>query len=142
MTLTEKRAWCLLAASVGAYTWYLVVVVRRIDGGPVQETPYVTALLWSLGASIVLNIAAEIVLGIINPRGARKKDERDRAIDRLGDQVGQAFVVIGGLAALLMAMAEWHWFWIANVLYLGFVLSAVLGSIAKIIMNHTTVPTP
>ncbi|MBX6751872.1 MAG: hypothetical protein IRY85_19805 [Micromonosporaceae bacterium] len=90
----------------------------------------------------MLNIAAEIVLSIINPRGARQKDERDRAIDRLGDQVGQAFVVIGGIAALLMALAEWHWFWIANVLYLGFVLSAVLGSIAKIVMNHTTVPNP
>jgi hypothetical protein len=142
MTLTEKRAWCLLAATVGAYTWYVVVLVGRFDGGPVQETPYVAALLWSLGASIVLNIAAEIVLSIANPRGARTKDERDRTIDRLGDQVGQSFVVIGGLAALLMAMAEWHWFWIANVLYLGFVLAAVLGSIAKIIMNRTTVPNP
>jgi hypothetical protein len=142
MTLTEKRAWCLLAATVGAYIWYVVAVVRRIDGGPVQETPYVRALLWSLGAAIVLNIAAEIVLNIINPRGARQKDERDRAIDRLGDQVGQAFVVLGGTSALLMALAEWHWFWIANVLYLGFVLSAVLGSIAKIVMNHTTVPNP
>lgn len=141
MTLTEKRAWCLLAASVGAYAWYVVVVARRIDG-PVQETPYVTALLWSLGAAIVLNIAAETVLSIFNPRGARKKDERDRAIDRLGDQVGQAFVVIGGLVALLMALAEWHWFWIANVLYLGFVLSAVLGSVAKIIMNRSTIPNP
>lgn len=41
--------------------------------------------------------------------------------------VGQSFVVIGGVAALLMAMAEWEHFWIANVIYLAFVLSAILG---------------
>jgi hypothetical protein len=141
MTLTEKRAWCLLAATLGAYTWYVVTVLRRVDGGAVQETPYVTTLLVSLGAAVVLNIAAEIVLSILNPRGARRKDERDRTIDRLGDQVGQSFIVIGGLAAMLMAMAQWHWFWIANVLYLGFALSAVLGCVAKIVMNHAPLPT-
>ena len=32
-----------------------------------------------------------------------------------------------------MAMAEADHFWIANVIYLAFVLSAILGSIAKIV---------
>jgi hypothetical protein len=32
----------------------------------------------------------------------------------------------------LMALAEWDHFWIANVIYLTFVLSAVVGSVAKI----------
>lgn len=40
---------------------------------------------------------------------------------------------MGGVAALLMAMAEWDHFWIANVIYLAFVLSAMLGSVAKIV---------
>ena len=40
--------------------------------------------------------------------------------------------VIGGLAAMLMAVAERDWFWIANVLYLCFMLSAVTESIARI----------
>ncbi len=142
MTLTEKRAWCLLAATLAAYTWYVVTVLGRVDGGRFQDTPYAGTLLISLGASIAVNIVAEIVLSMVNPRGARRKDERDRTIDRLGDQVGQAFVVIGATAALLMALAEWDWFWIANVLYLGFAISAVLGSVAKIIMNHAPLPSP
>ena len=29
---------------------------------------------------------------------------------------------------MLMAMARWDYFWIANVIYLGFVLWAVAGS--------------
>jgi len=57
----------------------------------------------------------------------------DREIYRFGEYIGQSFVVIGGVAALLMAMAEWDHFWIANVIYLTFVLSAMLGSVAKIV---------
>ena len=37
------------------------------------------------------------------------------------------------IAALGLAMAELDYFWIANVIYLAFVLSSVLGSAAKIV---------
>ena len=39
-----------------------------------------------------------------------------------------------------MAMAEWDYFWIANVIYLCFVLSAILGSIAKIVAYRQGFP--
>ena len=97
------------------------------------EVPYVAPLLWTIGASIVGSIALHAVLGISSPRDAGKKDQRDKEIYRFGEYIGQSFVVIGGVAALLMAMAEWGHFWIANVIYLAFVLSAVLGSVAKIV---------
>ena len=32
-----------------------------------------------------------------------------------------------------MAMARWDYFWIANVIYLGFVLWAVAGSAVKLV---------
>ena len=71
---------------------------------------------------------------------AEKPDERDRAIERLGVQVGQAFLIIGGLSALLMALAEWEWFWIANVLYFGFALSGILEGISKVTAYRRGVP--
>ena len=40
--------------------------------------------------------------------------------------------VIGAVAALVMAMAEVDHFWIANAVYLAFLLSALLSSTAKI----------
>jgi hypothetical protein len=49
-----------------------------------------------------------------------------------GEYAGRSLVVTGAVEALAMALAEWSYFWIANVLYLAFVLSAVLGSMAKI----------
>jgi hypothetical protein len=60
------------------------------------------------------------------------KDQRDRDIYRLGEYTGQSFVVIGGLAGLILAMLRVDTFWIANAIYLCFVLSALLGSMAKI----------
>ena len=40
--------------------------------------------------------------------------------------------MIGGVSAMALAMFEAPHFWIANVLYLCFVLSAVLSSVTKI----------
>src|SRR3954447_24339887 len=34
------------------------------------------------------------------------QDERDREIGRFGDNVGQSFVVLGGVAALILALAQ------------------------------------
>ena len=66
-------------------------------------------------------------------QGRGQKDQRDREIHRFGEYIGQSFVVIGGVAALVLAMAEADHFWIANAIYLAFVLSSVLGCAAKIV---------
>lgn len=140
MTHVEKRAWIRLVVAVLAYAAYVVAVLRRADGGPLPDVPYAAALLWSVGGAIAASIVAEIVMGIVNPRASRVIDVRDREIGRLGDHTGQAFVVIGALAAMLMAMAEWDRFWIANAVYLGFVLSAILGGVTKIIVYRRSLP--
>lgn len=140
MTHEEKRAWTMLVVSVVAYAVYATVVLSRAGGGPLTDTPYAGVLLWTVGGAIVANVVAEIGMGVVNPRASRVKDVRDREIGRLGDHVGQAFVVIGAVSAMLMALAEWDWFWIANVVYLCFVLSAVVGSLTKVIVYRRGVP--
>jgi hypothetical protein len=124
----EKRAWIMLAVTVAAYSGYAAIIVSRADRQPLAGVRYAPTMLWS------------IVVSAVNPRASRVKDVRDRQIGRLGDYTGQAFVVIGAVAAMLMAMARWQPFWIANVIYLGFALSAVLSSIAKIVLYHRSVP--
>lgn len=140
MTHQEKRAWIMAVVSVAAYAAYAVIIVNRASGRPLPDVPYAATLLWAVGASIVASIVAEIAIGIVNPRASRAKDVRDRQIGRLGEYTGQSFVVIGAVTAMLMTMAEWDRFWIANVIYLCFVLSAVLGSIAKIVMYRRSFP--
>jgi hypothetical protein len=140
MTHEEKRAWNRLVAAVLGYAAYLVVVLSREDGRPLTEVPYAGALLWTVGASILAAIVAEIVMAAASPGASRVKDARDREIGRLGDHVGQAFVVIGAVAAMLMAMADWDRFWIANVVYLCFALSAIVGGVAKVVVYRQGVP--
>ncbi|WP_409490311.1 hypothetical protein [Amycolatopsis sp. cmx-11-12] len=132
MALEEKRVWIMLVVTVCAYAVYLIVVLGRASSGTLVEVPYVAPLLWTIGAAIVASIVLHIAAALISPKDAGRKDQRDREIGRFGEHVGQSFVVIGGVAALVMAMAELDHFWIANTVYLAFVLSSLLGSIAKI----------
>jgi drug/metabolite transporter (DMT)-like permease len=140
MTLEERRAWIRLVVAVAAYAGYVAIVLGRSSGRSLAELPYATALLWSVGAAVAAAIVIETLTGIAGTGKSRVKDERDQRIGRLGDHVGQSFVVIGAVAAMLMAMAGWERFWIANVIYLCFVLSAVLGNVTKVIVYRGDFP--
>jgi magnesium-transporting ATPase (P-type) len=131
MTYEEKRAWIMLVVSVAAYAAYAFITLGRAGPVPLAEVPYEATLLWTIGAAIAVSIVLTIAVGAAAPDKA-KKDRRDQEINRLGDHIGQSFVAIGGVASLSMALAELDHFWIANAVYLTFVLSAVLGSVAKI----------
>lgn len=133
MSFEEKNTWVFGVVSLVAYGVYVAIILGRAEGGPLAEVSYVETMLWTIGAAIVAGIVGRIVVMIASPKDADKKDERDKQIYRFGEFVGQSFVVIGGVAALVMSMAEVDHFWIANSLYLTFVLSALLGSVAKIV---------
>jgi len=140
MASEEKRAWIMVVVSVCAYGAYLAIILGRAGSTPLTEVAYVAPLLWSVGASILASIVLFIAASMASPADIGKKDQRDRDIHRYGEYVGQFFLVAGAIAALVMAMAELDHFWIANVLYLGFVLQAVLGSTLKIIAYRRGLP--
>ncbi|WP_198035382.1 hypothetical protein [Streptacidiphilus rugosus] len=132
MAFEEKRAWILGLVSAVAYGVYVAVVLGRAEGGELARTPYAGALLWTVGGSILASIALSIGVAVVTPGGAEGKDQRDREIHRFGMYVGQGFVVLGAVGGLALALARCDPFWIANALYLGLVLSALLSSAAKI----------
>ena len=140
MTLEEMRAWARLVAAVGAYTGYVTVVLGRTHGRPLAEVPYSAALVWSITAAIVGATVVETVIRTASPKVTSLKDVRDRQISRMGDYIGQSFVVIGATSAMFMAVAGLDQFWIANAIYLCFVLSAVLGNVTKVIAYRGTLP--
>ncbi|MEU4689498.1 hypothetical protein [Actinoplanes sp. NPDC023714] len=140
MSYEEKRSWIRLGAAVVAYGVYLVIVVGRGIGQPAGGMAYAWVLILSAVAAIVASAGLEIALAARTPRDGRGGDERDREIGRLGDRVGQAFVVIGGLAGMVLAMTETDRFWTANVIYLGFALSAIVGGVAKVVVYRVGMP--
>ena len=134
MTLEERRSWAFLVVAVVAYGVYLATVLAGAASAPLVDVDYVPAMLWSIGSAIVAGMVLGIVLGIFTPRRDQPKDVRDRDIAQLGDRVGQSFLVVGGVAVLLLAITEAPYFYIANVVYLCFVLSAVLGSVTRVVV--------
>jgi MFS family permease len=142
MAVREKQAWAMLVIGVAALAVYLTLVLATRDGQPLDEVRYQPLMLGTIGAAIAAGIVTAIVFAIqANLAGETDDaDERDKAIDRFGTNISQAFLVIGGLAGLLMAMAEWDWFWIANAIYLGFALSGILEGVAKVTAYRRGLP--
>ena len=142
MSYEEKGTWVYLVIAVVGYTVYLALVLPQLVGGvPVEDVDYVPVMLWTIGGAIAVTIVLRILVEIVFPSESTKGDVRDRDIDRLGTRVGSSFVVIGALGALVLSMLEAEWFWIANVIYLCFVLSALLESITRLVAYRRGVPT-
>lgn len=132
MSYQEKNTWAFGVIAVLGYAAYVAVVLSRAAGGPLTGVAYAGPMLASIGAAVLAGIVAGIVLGATSrDRGVR--DERERGIERMGEHVGQAFLVLGGVGGLSLALLEADHFWIANALYLGFVLSAVLSAVARVV---------
>ena len=133
MSYDEKNAWSLGVIAVIAYGAYLAWVLVQAQDMPLVDVDYVRPMVTSIVGAIILGIIAAIIFAATRPSEAGLSDERDREINRRGEQIGQSFVVIGGTAVILLAMIEAPYFWIANAMYLAFVLSAVLSTIVKAI---------
>lgn len=133
MTYEEKGTWVYLVASAAGYAVYLAVVLARAGNTPLASVPYVATLLWTVGASIVASVIGRTLVETLAPSETRRRDIRDRDIGRFGEYTSRWLIIAGAVAALLMAMARWDPFWIANVIYLGFVASAVAGSAVKLV---------
>lgn len=129
MSYEEKSSWVLGVLAVASLTVYLAITLSQAAIMPLTETPYVATMFWTIIGSIVVSIIVSIGIGLFG----HKKDQRDREFYNFGERVGNGFLVAGALAAMIMAWLELDWFWIANVLYLGFTLSAILASIAKLV---------
>lgn len=140
MGAEERGVWIMLVVSLTAYAIYVALILGQARSFPLPEVPYVPIMLWTIGGAIVASILLNIIGSIILRDGQEKKDQRDREIYRFGEYIGQSFLVIGGVAALVMAMVEFPYFWIANAVYLAFVLSAALASVAKVIGYRRGLP--
>jgi hypothetical protein len=133
MSYEERGVWAYLFSSAGAYVVYLALVVPKLFHTPVAHVSYlVPLLLTTLGAVIVATVARSAV-EVARPSDSGKPDARDRDIARLGEHAGRWCLIGGSAAGLFMAFSHWDYFWIANVLYLGIVLAAVVGSAFQLV---------
>jgi len=124
MSYEEKGVWVYLLVSVAVYVAYLGVILSQPE--------WIWPLVISVGISIAASIVLRIVVEIVTPSESYRADARDRGIARRGDAAGNWLVIAGAVAGLILALVSAESFWIANAIYLGFVLSAVVASVVKI----------
>lgn len=140
MAHEEKGAWIGLIVGVITAAVYGIVLIGRAAGEPLVDAPYVDAMLWSIGAGVVVTIVVTIAVGILTRRDGHGSDVRDRQISARAEHTARAVLVIGALAALVLALVEADHFWIANALFLGFFASSVLEGVTKIASYRGGVP--
>src|SRR5690606_8088769 len=116
MSFEEKYTWVFGVIAPLGYLTYLVLAVGQ--GGPLSDTGYIWPMVGTILGAIVVGILSGIVLGILNPKDAGKSDLRDKQIGRCGEQIGNSFIVIGSVGALVLCFVQAPHSFIANLLYL------------------------
>lgn len=137
MVYEERNVWAGLIVSPIVLIVYIVLVLQQAAGGPLTDVDWFPLMLWVIGGGIVGTILLSIVWGMIagakDPDGVGRSDIRDRDIGRMGARVEQAFVVIAGLGVIVLCAIGADVFWIANTMFAGFAVSAIIGGIARAI---------
>ncbi|MDJ1113135.1 hypothetical protein [Microbacterium dauci] len=133
----ERSVWVGLVVSVVAMIVYGVIMSALLRSTPIEQINWFPLMGWTLGISLVVSLMLTAAWAMIAeagwPRGLLTSDERDRDIARMGDRVGQAFLVLGGLGAIFLCAADAAPFWIAHSVFAGFALSSIIGSVARVI---------
>lgn len=137
MVYEERNAWAGLIVSPISLIVYIVLVFQQAGGGPLTDVDWFPLMLWVIGASIVATIILSIAWGIMagakDPDGVGRSDIRDRDISRMGGRVEQGFVVIAGLGVIVLCAVGADVFWIANTMYAGFAVAALVSGIARVV---------
>ena len=132
MAFEEKHWWTYALIAVVVSAIYFANVLPKAANMPVTDIRYQLPLLIAGGAAVVLSILANIVIAITSAKGP-KKDERDRDIHRLGEYVAGLVLAVGMVLPFGLTLTQADHFWIANAMYLAFVLSALAGSAVKLV---------
>ncbi|MFT3706375.1 MAG: hypothetical protein QM817_01785 [Archangium sp.] len=140
MGFVEKNTLLFLITSVLGSLSYAITILMRARDVALTQVAYVGPMLITIGAAIAVGIVGNALISFSNREEAGQKDLRDEQISRFGTNIGQAFIVIGGVSALLLSMYEVSHFWISQALYFGFVLSAVVGSSAQLVAYRKGLP--
>lgn len=133
MSYEEKGQWVYLAATTIAYGAYLVLILGRAGTTPLPEIEYQPILLWTVGAAVGGSIIGRIAIEIVRPSESHREDVRDRDIGRFGEYVAGMVLGVGMVWPFILTLVEADHFWIANAIYLVFVVQAVVGAVIKLL---------
>ena len=132
MAFQEKSNWVVLVVAVPTLLVYAALIVPQVLSTPLAEVSWVQPLVLAIAGFVVANVLGNVAAAVSNPREADLSDERDQAIDRFGERIGNWLLIAGAITELVLAMAMADQFWIANAIFLGGLAAAIVSALAKI----------
>jgi uncharacterized integral membrane protein len=132
MAFREKSSWVVLVVAIPILLIYMVLVVPQLISQPVAEIDWVPPMVFAIVGFIVANVLGNIVAAFTNPAEVEQHDLRDQQISQYGVRIGSWLIVAGACVALVLAMLEAPYFWIANALFLAGIASSITSATAKI----------
>jgi len=124
----------LIATWPGEDSAELAGVIGAAGGRPLTEVDYLPILLWMIVAAVVASIVGRILAAIVWQGEGHETDVRDRDIDRRGEYIGGLVLGIGMVVPFILTVIEVDYFWIANAMYLVFVVASIVGTTIKLIV--------
>jgi hypothetical protein len=136
MSFEERSTWIYGLVTVVIPTVYFATMLGQIRVRPAGEIDYVGPMLAAIGIAIAANIIGTILVAIgsaiVSGEDADRSDERDRNINRFGDYWAYYVLSIGVAGALILTFVQAEHFWIANAIYLAFVLASLTSVTLKL----------
>lgn len=136
MSYEQRGVWAYLLSSTAGYVAYLAIVVPRLVRTPAAHVSYLPPLVFTSIAWVFVAMVVRSAVEFARPSDSGIADVRDRDIARFGERAGRWCLVGGATAGLVGAIDHWDYFWIANVIYLGFVLWLVVGMVLRLVAYH------
>jgi hypothetical protein len=141
MSSEEKGQWVYLVVITVTYLAYVVITAWQLGQTAPADIDYAPVMLAAIGIAIVLAIVGRIVVEIgggiaaemAGQEAIHVADIRDRDIGRFGEYFAGTVLGVGMVLPFVLTLAEFDYFWIANAIYLAFVVSAVVGAVVKLV---------
>ena len=133
MSYEERGQWVYLMATTIGYCAYLVLVLSRASTTPLAEVEYQPIMLGAIVAAIVGSIIGRIAIEVARPNEPIREDVRDREIGRRGEYVAGLILGVGMVGPFILTLISADHFWIANAIYLVYVMQAVAGAVIKLV---------
>ena len=141
MSSEERGQWVYLVAIGVTYGAYLVIILGQLGQTAPADIDYVPTILWAIGIGIAVAIVGRIAVEIVGRISAevagdgdgQAQDVRDRDIGRFGEYVAGTVLGVGMIVPFVLTLVQSDYFWIANAMYLAFVVAAVVGAAVKLV---------
>lgn len=133
MAYEERVAWSGLITSILVLIAYPLLLLWSPD----PHGSWLPIMLYTIGGGVFVTVLITTLWGVIaarhDPDARTMSDVRDKDIARMGTRVEHAFLVIAGLAVIVLCAMNVDVFWIAQTMFAGFAVSALIGTIARVV---------